>query len=54
MPYNFYDVSFKNLALDQLVIPQLTFSLFSSRVCLMLYQYCEEKLRVGHSWELKG
>ena len=53
-PYNSYNVSSENLVLDQLIIPKLIFSLFSSLVCLILYWYCKEKFFLGHSCELKG
>ena len=36
-PYNSYNVSSENLVLNQLIIPKLIFSLFSSLVCLILY-----------------
>lgn len=29
------------------------FSIFSSHVCLILYQYCKEKFCLDHIWELK-
>ena len=44
----------ENLVLDQLMIPQLIFSLFPLLFCLILYWYCKEKFCLGHSWELKG
>ena len=37
LPYYFYDVNMVNLILDQLIIPQLIFSLFSSPVCVIWY-----------------
>ena len=53
-PYNSYNVSSENLVSDQLIIPKLIFSLSSSLIWLILYQYCKEKFCLGHSWELKG
>ena len=53
-PYNSYSVSSKNLVLDQLIIPKLIFSLFSSLIWLILYWYCKEKFFLNHSWEFKG
>ena len=52
-PYNSYNVSLDNLVLDQLIISKFYFSLFSSRIWLILYWYCKEKFCLGHSWELK-
>ena len=37
LSYNSYDASLENLVLDQLKIPYLILSLFSSLVCLILY-----------------
>ena len=48
--YHAYDVSSENLVLDQLIITSLTFSLFSTLVCLKLYN----NLFSGHSQELQG
>ena len=53
-PYNSYNVSSENLVLDQVIIPKLTFSLFSLLIWLILYWYCKEKFCLGHSWELKS
>ena len=53
LTYNSHDVSLKNVVLDQLIIPLSIFHLFSSLVCLTLYQYCKEKWCLGHSYELK-
>ena len=39
LSYNSYDGSLENLVLDQLKIPLLILSLFSSLVCLILYWY---------------
>ena len=44
----------ENLVLDQQIIPNWYFSLFSSLFCLLLYWYCKEKVCVGHSWKLMG
>ena len=49
LPYNSYDVSSKNLVLDQLKSANWSFSLFTLLVCLILYWYCKEKLFLGHS-----
>ena len=54
LSYSSCDVSLENLLLDQLIIPNWYFSLFSSLACLILYWYCKEKFCLGHSWELKG
>ena len=53
-PHNSYNVSSESLVLDQLIIPKLIFSLFSSLIWLIFYWYCEEKFCLGHSWALKG
>ena len=53
-PYNSYNVNSENLVLDQVIIPKLTFSLFSLLIWLILYWYCKEKFCLGHSWELKS
>ena len=39
-PHNSYNVSSENLVLDQLIIPKLIFSLFSSLIWLIFYWYC--------------
>ena len=54
LTYNFYYVSSENFVSNQLTIPKLIFSLFSSLIWLILYWYCKEKFCLGHSWELKG
>ena len=40
LPHNSYNVSSENLVLDQLIIPKLIFSLFSSLIWLIFYWYC--------------
>ena len=44
----------ENLVLDQLITPWLIFSLFSSPVCLILFEIFQRKFCDCHSWELKG
>ena len=40
LPYKSYNVSSESLVMDQLIIPKLIFSLFSTLYYLLLYQYC--------------
>ena len=44
----------ENLVSDQLITPWLIFSLFSSPVCLILFEIFQRKFCGCHSWELKG
>ena len=44
----------ENLVSDQLITPWLIFSLFSSPVCLILFEIFWRKFCDCHSWELKG
>ena len=41
------------MVLDQLIILNWYFALFSSLLCLILYWYCKEKISLSHSWEVK-
>ena len=52
-PYNSYDVSSENLVLDQLIIPKLLFFFILITRRLDIVWHCEEKLFLGHFWELK-
>ena len=55
LPNNSRYVSLENLVLDKLAISYLIFSFtLNSLVCMILYRCSEEKLSLGHSWELKG
>ena len=42
------------MVLDQLIILNWYFTLFSSLLCLILYWYCKERFSLSHSWEVKG
>ena len=37
--------------INQLILPDRYFSLFSSLACLILQWYCKDKIFLGHSWE---
>ena len=51
LSYNFYDVSMKNLVLNQLIIPSLKFftliTFLLDIVLILKGEFC-----LGHSWEL--
>ena len=49
-PYNSYNVSSENLVLDQVIIPKLTFSLFSLLIWLILYWYqCVQEFGIHYT-----
>ena len=49
-PYNSYNVSSENLVLDQVIIPKLTFSLFSLLIWLILYWYqCVQEFDIHYT-----
>ena len=49
-PYNSYNVSSENLILDQVIIPKLTFSLFSLLIWLILYWYqCVQEFGIHYT-----
>ena len=50
----FFLVNLESLVLDQLIILNWYFTLFSSLLCLILYWYCKERFSLSHSWEVKG
>ena len=54
LPYNSHNVNSENLVLNQPVIPDRYFSLFSSLVCSISYWFCKEKFCLGHLRGLKG
>ena len=49
-PYNSYNVSSENLVLGQVIIPKLTFSLFSLLIWLILYWYqCVQEFDIHYT-----
>ena len=49
-PYNSYNVSSENLVLDQVIVPKLTFSLFSLLIWLILYWYqCVQEFDIHYT-----
>ena len=54
VPYNLCDDSLEDMELDQPIIPNWYFSLFSLFVCMISYLLCKEKFCLSHKWDLEG